>query len=185
MKAFGTSIPILVSIVIVLAAIVGVALYLVGQAPANQSPVADFSYSPVSPTTQDVIQFTDESSDPDGSIASWSWDFGDATTSENQSPTHQYADNGTYTATLMVTDNDEATDNVSKEVTVLNVEPTADAGGPYEVDENSSVALDGTGSSDLDGTIASYSWTVSMGTLTNADTATPTFNAPMVGADTV
>jgi len=41
-----------------------------------------------------------------------------------------------------------------------NTAPTADAGGPYTGDEGSEIELDGTGSSDSDGTIASYSWTV-------------------------
>jgi hypothetical protein len=41
-----------------------------------------------------------------------------------------------------------------------NVEPSADAGGPYSGAEGASISLDGTGSSDTDGSIASYSWTV-------------------------
>lgn len=86
--------------------------------PVNESPVADFSYSPSSPTTADTIQFTDNSSDPDGSIASWSWDFGDGNISENENPTHSYADNGTYTVTLTVTDDDGATDSDTATVTV-------------------------------------------------------------------
>ncbi|MGH3132677.1 MAG: PKD domain-containing protein [Gaiellaceae bacterium] len=41
-----------------------------------------------------------------------------------------------------------------------NADPTADAGGPYTGDEGDHIALDGTGSADTDGSIASYSWTV-------------------------
>lgn len=44
---------------------------------SNRFPIADFTFSPTSPTTQDTIQFTDQSSDTDGTIASWNWDFGD------------------------------------------------------------------------------------------------------------
>ena len=39
-----------------------------------------------------------------------------------------------------------------------NYEPTADAGGPYEIDEGDSLSLDGSGSSDSDGSIDFYSW---------------------------
>ena len=44
------------------------------------------------------------SADPDGSIASYSWDFGDGTTGSGPAPSHGYASPGTYTYTLTVTD---------------------------------------------------------------------------------
>lgn len=61
--------------------------------------------------------------------------------------------------------------------------PTADAGGPYSVDEGNDVELDGTGSS---GNIQSYSWNIvdGPGSLTDADTSTPTYHAPSVDEDT-
>jgi len=45
------------------------------------------------------------SSDPDGTVASYAWDFGDGTTGTGATPTHGYATAGTYTYTLTVTDN--------------------------------------------------------------------------------
>jgi len=62
--------------------------------------------------------------------------------------------------------------------------PNADAGGPYSVDETNSTELDGTGSS---GTSLSYSWTITDGggSLDDASTATPVYNAPSVDSDTV
>jgi hypothetical protein len=45
------------------------------------------------------------SSDPDGTVASYAWDFGDGTTGTGATPTHGYAAGGTYTYTLTVTDN--------------------------------------------------------------------------------
>jgi PKD repeat protein len=53
----------------------------------NQSPVADFSYCLES---ANVVRFTDLSSDSDGSITAWNWDFGDGTTSTEQNPIHTY-----------------------------------------------------------------------------------------------
>jgi len=92
--------------------------------PANLPPSADFDYDPSNPYTNDVIQFTDLSTDSDGTIVSWDWDFGDLQTSSNQNPTHSYPENITYTVTLTVTDDDGATDTVQKDVTVLNRDPS-------------------------------------------------------------
>jgi len=85
-----------------------------GSGGGNTAPTADFTY-----TTSDLTAtFTDQSSDPDGSIVAWDWDFGDGTTSTEQNPTHTYASEGTYSVTLTVTDNDGATDATTKDVTV-------------------------------------------------------------------
>jgi len=64
-------------------------------------PIADFYYSPLNPTDVDTIHFSDNSSDPDGYIVNYTWDFGDGNMSYEQSPSHQYADDGTYNVTLM------------------------------------------------------------------------------------
>jgi PKD repeat protein len=81
-------------------------------------PIADFTYSPKSPTIQDIIQFTDSSTDTDGTIVNWTWSFGDGNISYNQNPTHQYLSNGTYIVNLKVTDNDDLSDNISKRILI-------------------------------------------------------------------
>jgi serine protease len=80
----------------------------------NQPPIASFTYS----VSDLQVTFTDTSSDPDGSIVSWTWSFGDGKTSTAQNPMHTYAAGGSYTVTLTVTDNKGATGSTSQSVTV-------------------------------------------------------------------
>jgi PKD repeat protein len=81
----------------------------------NQPPVAQFTYecSGLSCTFNGS-----GSSDPDGSIASYAWDFGDGTSASGASASHTYAVEGTYPVLLTVTDNDGATDTESQNVPV-------------------------------------------------------------------
>ena len=68
-----------------------------------------------------------------------------------------------------------------------NQSPVADAGQDQTISAIATATLDGSGSSDSDGSIASFSWTQTAGpsvTLTGADTATASFTAPAVGAST-
>lgn len=81
---------------------------------ANQAPSASFSFNASGLT----VNFTDASSDADGSIASRSWNFGDGTSSTAVNPNKTYGSAGTYTVTLMVADNQGATNSTSKSVTV-------------------------------------------------------------------
>ena len=94
----------------------------------NISPTADFSYSLSNPTIDDTIQFTDTSSDSDGTIASWSWNFGDGTSSISKNPIHKYISSGTYTVSLQVTDNDSATN--TKIITIPVSSGTNNKGTP-------------------------------------------------------
>jgi subtilisin family serine protease len=82
--------------------------------PANAAPTASFTFQ----CTELACNFTDTSSDSDGNIASWSWNFGDNTTSTAQNPARTYAAAGTYTVALTVTDNGGATASTSQQVTV-------------------------------------------------------------------
>jgi PKD repeat protein len=63
------------------------------------APTASFSAAPTSGTAPLAVQFTDTSS---GSPTAWAWDFGDATNSTAQNPSHTYTAAGTYTVTLTV-----------------------------------------------------------------------------------
>src|SRR5437660_8851347 len=70
----------------------------------NQPPTAAFTPS----CTGLTCAFTDQSSDPDGTVASWSWKFGHGQTATQQNPSHTYAAADSYTATLTAKDNQNA-----------------------------------------------------------------------------
>jgi len=84
----------------------------------NTAPIAQMSYLPITPTTQDTIQLTDQSTDLDGTIISWQWDFGDGVYSTEKNTHHQYNISDTYIITLYVTDDDGATSSAAKTITV-------------------------------------------------------------------
>ena len=88
-------------------------------APGNQDPLADFTFSCAGLS----CNFTDQSSDADGSIASRSWAFGDGGSSTATHPSHDYAASGTYSVMLTVTDDAGANDSRTRMVTVS--EPAA------------------------------------------------------------
>ncbi|MDT8998234.1 glycosyl hydrolase family 18 protein [Paucibacter sp. APW11] len=122
----------------------------------NQPPVASFTNSASGLT---VSVNGSASSDPDGSIASYAWNFGDNSTASGATASHAYAAAGTYTITLTVTDNKGATNSKTASVTVsgtaVNKPPVASFTSSAS---GLTLSVNGSGSSDPDGTIASYAW---------------------------
>ncbi len=67
-------------------------------------PTADFIADPVTGATPLQVQFTDTSNPGDGqTVSSWTWDFGDGDTSDEQSPLHAYLTPGSFTVSLTIT----------------------------------------------------------------------------------
>ncbi|MFT4940489.1 MAG: PKD repeat protein [Paraglaciecola sp.] len=100
-----------------------------GSGGSNISPTASFTAL----CTQLDCSFNgSESSDPDGTIESYAWDFGDGNSSSEQIPMNIYAASGTYAVSLTVTDNEGAT-NVSSQDVVVD-DGTAASGGFTETD---------------------------------------------------
>jgi PKD repeat protein len=89
----------------------------------NQPPTAAFVYSPLVPTTSDAVAFTDGSTDADGAIAAWAWDFGNGKTADVRNPTYRYPNAGAYTVTLTVTDDAGACASASHDIVVTGNTP--------------------------------------------------------------
>ena len=83
----------------------------------NKPPKAAFEYEK---DTENVytVKFVDKSTDKDGDVVSWEWDFGDGNTSSEQSPTHTFAGSGKYTVTLKVKDDGELGGTATKNITL-------------------------------------------------------------------
>jgi PKD repeat protein len=131
-----------------------------GAPPANQPPVAAFT-TQVRDRTVTVDGST--STDVDGTIASYEWDYGDGATATGRTPpAHVYATAGTYRVTLTVRDDQGAVNSTSKSVAVADPVPssklaedqfnrtvasgwgTADLGGPWTVSAASAFSVNGT-----------------------------------------
>ncbi|MUV88763.1 PKD domain-containing protein [Halapricum sp. CBA1109] len=86
---------------------------------ANAAPTPSIAYSPSRPTTRSPTEFdASGSTDPDGSIVSYEWDFGDGTTATGETVSHTFPSPGQYTVTLTVTDGDGAVETITERVSV-------------------------------------------------------------------
>ncbi|MBC3761667.1 PKD domain-containing protein [Quadrisphaera oryzae] len=145
-----------------------------GAAPANQAPTAAFT---AAATGLSAAFDASASKDADGSVASYAWDFGDGAKGTGATATHAYATAGTYTATLVVTDDKGATGTATRQVVVsapapANQAPTA----AFSVTAaDLSASFDASASADADGTVASYAWDFGDGTTGTGRTASHTY----------
>jgi len=136
-----------------------------------QPPIADFSYTPGNPSANDPVLFdASSSSDPDGEIVSYAWDFdGDGSVdSTDVSTEYTFPSSGSYEVSLTVTDNDRNTDTVTYTIEVGDlsssppgafVPPLAEfTYSPEAPHAGEPVEFNGMSSLDFDGSIVSYAW---------------------------
>ena len=139
---------------------------VVAAMPVNLPPTASFT-GPATGTVGMPVTFDGSSStDADGTIAEWSWNFGDGALTgihaTGPSATHSYAAAGTYPVTLTVRDNMGVTGSVTKNIVisavVSHLPPVANAGGPYTGIVGAPVAFDGSKSTVSSGFNGFYTW---------------------------
>ncbi len=140
------------------------------------APEASFTWSPGSPIAGQLIQFTDTSS---GVPTSWLWDFGDGVTSDQQNPSHSYANPGDYSISLTVV-NDAGSDTVAYPFTIgsgSGCSLSCDATVPATADLNTPVSFEADASaSACTGTIE-YSWSFGDGATSGDQNPTHTYGS--------
>jgi PKD repeat protein len=134
----------------------------ISDAVVNEPPVAVIG-GPYTGEAGTALQFDGSASfDPDGSVQSYSWDFGDGDGGTGANPVHTYATAGSYTVSLVVSDGslDSAAATTTADVAepAGNAPPTAVVGGPYAGTTGTPVQFDGSGSSDPNGDPLTYRW---------------------------
>jgi PKD repeat protein len=134
----------------------------------NSPPLAAFEWSPNVPQIGQAVTFdASASSDAEGTLSGYLWDFGDGHAASGASVQHAFPTSGTRAVTLTVTDSEGVTTSVQHTVRV-NAVPAAvftfaaldrAPGQPFNVPLlGQRVAFSGNNSSDSDGTIAAYEW---------------------------
>jgi outer membrane protein assembly factor BamB len=124
-------------------------------------PVASFEFWPEVPATGEKVAFdASASSDPDGSIEKYEWDFGDDETGSGSLVTHTYGAPGDYNVTITLTDNNGFVGEKTMTLTVSEIMfPIASFEFlPREPQVGVEIAFDASASQDPDGTIKKYEW---------------------------
>lgn len=135
--------------------------------PPNGTPTPVFTISPSAPVVQADITFDASlSTDSDGQIVSYSWNFGDGTGGAGRLTTHRYTQGGSYPVTLTVTDDRSLSASTTTTITVTDTTaPTADfAFSPTNPIVNEMVYFNASASRAATGrSIVSYDWTMGTG----------------------
>src|SRR5262245_801330 len=147
---------------------------------SNGTPVAQAG-GPYAGQTGAAIKFDGSaSSDPDGQTLTYKWVFGDGGSANGITPTHTFADAGSFSVELTVTDTHGASSSSSSSVTVstANRPPAANAGGPYAGDAGQTITFSAAQSSDPDGDPLTYSWTFGDGSSAMGSVVRRAYSAP-------
>ena len=145
----------------------------------NEAPVASFEVSGNLIACGTVIFDASGSYDPDGTIASYVWGFGDGGSTTGRLVSHVYGTPGDYTVTLTVTDDGGVSIPTNKVVSIgANHSPVAVPGGPYRGKPSASITFNGSDSTDPDGdAIVNYHWTFGDGGSADGVQVTHSYNA--------
>ncbi len=131
-------------------------------------PVAHFNFQPQQGDTTTVFSFDGSSStDSDGRIKTYTWEFGDGTIADGARVTHKFLEKGDFSVRLIVTDNDGLESMKEKGLKIIGRPPVAS----FTISPDSGTietvfTFDSSGSND-DGRIVEYRWLIENNTFTN------------------
>lgn len=130
-----------------------------GGGTSNEAPSVDFSLNPNSPKEGETVSFTANASDPDGSIQSYQWEFGDGSSGSGSNPTHTFDSEGSYTVRLTVEDDQEASSSATRTVDVqANRAPNVDFSFSPESPRAGNAISFTANANDPDGSVQEYQW---------------------------
>ncbi len=130
----------------------------------NQPPIAIGSISKTEAVVGEQLAFdASQSYDPDGQISEYNWNFGDGNNSNQMMANHTYTVPGNYNISLIVTDNQGATDKAEGQIQISEGTPNKNPHAIAVVSKNEAaigevIEFDGSQSSDEDGNIVGYLW---------------------------
>lgn len=143
-------------------------------------PVADAGGNRDVCSGEPILFDATDSTDPDGGLLLYAWDFGDGSTSDLINPTKTYERPGTYPVTLSVR-NETGTEygsDLDRIAALVREGPIADAGGDRTVCTNQRVRFDGSGSTDSDGAVNAFAWTFGDGKSGSGENPVHIFKKP-------
>ena len=136
---------------------------------SSTTPTAGFSWTGACAGA--TVQYSDQSASP-GPISSWTWNFGDGSTSQLQNPSHTYAANGTYSVSLVVESNSGCRDTIVRQVTLAGAPLAAFTSTP--ACEGAMVVFSANQAAGL----TAWSWSFSNGSSASGAQASVVFNTP-------
>lgn len=135
-------------------------------------PIADFVSN--SPCYSDSVSFTNNSTISSGSISSWNWDFGDATTSTLQSPNHFYSVAGSYNISLIATSALGCKDTAT---IAINIQPNPIADFLSSIACTNANVIFTDASTIISGTVSSWNWNFGDGNFSTQQNPIHTYGA--------
>jgi len=169
-----------------------------GQESEFSSEVSMYIAAPIVPPNADiqvnanhgiapfeVILDAGLSSDSDGNIVLYSWQFGDGSSATGVTSSHIYNTPGTYIVILTVTDNVGASDTETLQIEVISNQPPEASMVLSRVSGYAPLAIDfdASGSSDSDGSIVEYDWDFGEEATGSGSSVSHTYSTP--GSHTV
>ena len=127
---------------------------------SNVAPTVSINSDKTTLNEGETVNFTSSVSDPGSAdILSYSWVFGDGGTSSSTNPSHNYLDDGNFTATLTVNDGDGGIGSDNIPLTVANVPPqNVNAGGDVNVSEGTPIGFSGSATDPGANDVLSFDW---------------------------
>lgn len=126
----------------------------------NNAPVAVAGENQRLCTGDILVLDGGKSSDADGGVLKYLWDFGDGGNSDIVNPTKTYRRGGVYPVTLTVTDDSNLGNASARDQIAVTVDqaPVAEAGPDMRICANTEASFDGSGSWDADGVVNRFLW---------------------------